>query len=183
MLALQVNEVFVTWKNLLEFKVKSKGPKQEPCGTPKGRSKCSDCSPFTMTCCEWPEKYDLSHCSAVPVIPKDMSSGRIMILWSTVSKAELKFKRTNIVTCSRFMLCKISSTTLKSAVSVLCFLLYADWNTGYELWFSKCLCNFSNISYKDLKRKARSMDIFRELTFKETSTATTNFRRKDFNYI
>ena len=29
--------------------------------------------------------------------------------------------------------------------------------------------NFSNISYKDLKRKTRSMDIFKELTFKTTS--------------
>jgi len=27
------------------------------------------------------------------------------------------------------------------------------------------------------------MDIFKELTFKETSTTTRNFRRKDFNYI
>ena len=41
--------------------------------------------------------------------------------------------------------------------------------------------NFSNISYKDLKRKTRSMEIFKELTFKETSTTTINFRRKDFN--
>ena len=177
--ALQVNEVFVTRKNLLEFKVKCKGPKQEPCGTPiKGSSKLSDCSPFTMTCCEWPDKYDLSHCSAVPVIPRTCQVDE-----STVSKAELKSKRSDNVTCCRFMLCKISSTTLKSAVSVLCSLLYADWNTGYKIWSSKCLCSCSNISYKDLKRKARSMDIFRELTFKETSTATTNFRREDFNYI
>ena len=43
--------------------------------------------------------------------------------------------------------------------------------------------NFSNTSYKNLKRKIRSMDIFKELTFKETYTTTTNFRRKDFNYI
>jgi len=43
--------------------------------------------------------------------------------------------------------------------------------------------NFSNISYKDLKRKTRSMDILKELTFKETSATTSNFRRKDFNYI
>ena len=33
--------------------------------------------------------------------------------------------------------------------------------------------NFSNISYEDLKRKTLSMDIFIELTFKETSTTTT----------
>ena len=43
--------------------------------------------------------------------------------------------------------------------------------------------NFSNTSYKNLKRKICSMDIFKELTFKETSTTTTIFRRKDFNYI
>ena len=43
--------------------------------------------------------------------------------------------------------------------------------------------HFSNTSYKNLKRKIRSMDIFKELTFKETSTTTTNFRHKDFNYI
>ena len=43
--------------------------------------------------------------------------------------------------------------------------------------------NFSNTSYKNLKRKIRSMDIFKELTFKETSTTTTNFRREDFNYV
>ena len=34
--------------------------------------------------------------------------------------------------------------------------------------------NFSNISCKDLKKKTRSMDIFIELTFKETSTTTTS---------
>ena len=27
------------------------------------------------------------------------------------------------------------------------------------------------------------MDIFKELTFKETSTATTNFRRKDYKRV
>ena len=43
--------------------------------------------------------------------------------------------------------------------------------------------NFSSTCYKNLKKKTCSMDIFKELTFKETSTTTTNFRRKDFNYI
>ena len=43
--------------------------------------------------------------------------------------------------------------------------------------------NFSNTSYKSLKRKIYSMDIFKELTFKETSTTTTNFRREGFCYI
>ena len=43
--------------------------------------------------------------------------------------------------------------------------------------------HFSNTSDKNLKRKFRSKDIFKELTFKETSTTTTNFRHKDFNHI
>ena len=43
--------------------------------------------------------------------------------------------------------------------------------------------HFSNTSYKNLKKKIRSMDIFKELTFKETPTTTPNFRHKDFNYI
>ena len=43
--------------------------------------------------------------------------------------------------------------------------------------------HFSNTCYKTLKRKIRSMDIFKELTLKETSTTNTNFRHKDFNDI
>ena len=43
--------------------------------------------------------------------------------------------------------------------------------------------NFSSTCYKNLKKKICSMDIFKELTFKETSTTTTNFKCKDFNYI
>ena len=42
--------------------------------------------------------------------------------------------------------------------------------------------NFSNISYKDLKSKTRSMEIFKELTF-ETITTTTNFRCKDLEFL
>ena len=56
---------------------------------------------------------------------------------------------------------------------------------GHVLWnilISKDK-NFSNTSYKNLKRKTLSIDIFNELTFKETSITTTNFRREDFNYI
>ena len=43
--------------------------------------------------------------------------------------------------------------------------------------------HFSDTSYKNVKRRVRSMDVFGELTFKETLTTTTNFRHKDFNYI
>ena len=43
--------------------------------------------------------------------------------------------------------------------------------------------NLSSTCYKNLKKKICSMDIFKELSYKETSTTTTNFRRKDLNYI
>lgn len=44
--------------------------------------------------------------------------------------------------------------------------------------------NFSNTSYKNLKRETPSMDIFKEVTFKHNNKHnTTNiiFRRKDFS--
>ena len=56
---------------------------------------------------------------------------------------------------------------------------------GHVLWnilISKDK-HFSNTSHKNLNRKIRSIDIFKEFTFRETSTTTTNFRREDFNYI
>ena len=43
--------------------------------------------------------------------------------------------------------------------------------------------DFADTNYKDLAKKIRSIDIFKELTFKETSVTTANFRRADFNYI
>ena len=43
--------------------------------------------------------------------------------------------------------------------------------------------NFSNTSYKNLKRKIGSMDTFKELTIKETSATTSDFGREGINYI
>ena len=43
--------------------------------------------------------------------------------------------------------------------------------------------NFSNTSYKNLKRKIGSMDTFKELTIKGTSATTSDFGREDINYI
>jgi len=43
--------------------------------------------------------------------------------------------------------------------------------------------DFADTNYKDLAKKIRSIDIFKELTFKETSVTTANFRCTDFNYI
>ena len=40
--------------------------------------------------------------------------------------------------------------------------------------------DFADTNYKD---NIRSIDIFKELTFKETSATTANFRRADFNYV
>ena len=43
--------------------------------------------------------------------------------------------------------------------------------------------DFADTNYKDLAKKIRSIDIFKELNFKETSVTTANFRRTDFSYI
>ena len=43
--------------------------------------------------------------------------------------------------------------------------------------------DFADTNYKDLAKKICSIDIFKGLTFKETSVTTANFRRADFNYI
>ena len=43
--------------------------------------------------------------------------------------------------------------------------------------------DFADTNYKDLAKKIRSIDIFKELTFKETSVTTANLRCADFNYI
>ena len=74
---------------------------------------------------------------------------------------------------------------LVSALPMAETLSFIEHDRGPVLWNALIFKdkNFSTISYKDLKRKTRSMDIFKELTFKETSTTTTNFRRKDFDYI
>ena len=43
--------------------------------------------------------------------------------------------------------------------------------------------DFADTNYEDLAKKIRSIEIFRELTFKETSVTTANFRCTDFNYL
>ena len=43
--------------------------------------------------------------------------------------------------------------------------------------------DFADTNYKELAKKIRSVDIFKELTFKEISATTANFRCADFNYI
>lgn len=101
---------------------------------------------------------------------------------------------------TNYLKCEISGTTGTSIIQIQPseeyqtafakkFQLYL-WQTllltrGPVLWnilISKDK-NFSNTSYKNLKRKVRSMDVFKALTFKGTSTTTIRFRREDFNYI
>ena len=43
--------------------------------------------------------------------------------------------------------------------------------------------DFADTNYKDLAKKIRLIDVFQELTFKETSVTMANFRDADFNYI
>ena len=79
------------------------------------------------------------------------------------------YERQNL-TVPRFRLPMVKTLSLIEAPEL--------WNT---LIFKEK--NFPNISCKDIKRKTLSMDIIKDLNFKETFTTTTNFRRKDFDYI
>ena len=106
-------------------------------------------------------------CATLPLAKPVVRFASAVVNWRSRSVAKLAYcnetRRRLLFTCASF-----SSTYGKNSIA----------HRGPVLWNTLIFKdnNFLNISYKDLKRKTRSMDIFKELTFKETST-TTNFRR------
>ena len=64
------------------------------------------------------DKYEVSHASADPRIPIEYNC-RSSILWSTVSKAAVRSRRTSITPFLRSSACKMSSWIRTRAVSVL----------------------------------------------------------------
>ena len=86
--------------------------------------------------------------------------------------------------CSRFLrLCSVVPSSVYKLYTTQNSSIRPIAHKGPVLWnilISKDK-NFSNTSYKNLKRDSPSTDIFKELTFKETSTTNIIFRRKDFS--
>ena len=78
--------------------MKSKGPKHDPWGTPCFKGNWSERLPFTETCWNRSDRYDLNQASALSVIPKSDSRRPISLSWRIVSKAALKSNNTSKVT-------------------------------------------------------------------------------------
>ena len=100
------------------YKVKSKGPKTEPCGTPHDVGNMSEKQlPILMACC-LSVRYEVNQLRAVPDMPYHVDRRVMRILWSMVSKAADRSSRVRAVTFPLSMLRLMSLCTFKRAVSV-----------------------------------------------------------------
>ena len=100
------------------YKVKSKGPKTEPCGTPHDVGNMSEKQlPILMACC-LSVRYEVTQLRAVPDMPYHVDRRVMRILWSMVSKAADRSSRVRAVTFVLSMLRLMSLCTFKRAVSV-----------------------------------------------------------------
>lgn len=64
-----------------------RGPRTDPCGTPRSKERREDLQLLTLTNCVRDVKYDFSQESTVPLIPNRVDSLDNKMEWSTVSKA------------------------------------------------------------------------------------------------
>lgn len=102
------------------------GPKTEPWGTPWVRYNEFDEVSFTFTYCVRSDKYETNQSNAPPRIPKRVESLRIKIVWSTVSNAADKSRRTRMTEWPLSIAVTISSSTFFNAVFGSWNFLYAD---------------------------------------------------------
>ncbi len=75
------------------YSMKSNGPRTEPWGTPYCTCDRYDTSSFTATNLKWSDKFD--HANTLSLMPTEFSSQFKRMLWSIVSKAELRSSSTN----------------------------------------------------------------------------------------
>ena len=73
-----------------------RGPRTDPCGTPRSKERREDRQLLTLTNCVRDVKYDFSQESTVPLIPNRVDSLDNKMEWSTVSKAADKSRRSRI---------------------------------------------------------------------------------------
>ena len=100
------------------YKQNRKGPRTDPCGTPKWRYCGHESDPSMWTRCCLFVMYDLNHCKTVPEILKCPCSRSKRVAWSIVSKAADKSNSVSAVTLPLSMLHIISLWILRRAVSV-----------------------------------------------------------------
>ena len=109
-----------------EYRVNSTGPRTDPWGTPKTRGIGVNIKPSTTTDCVLSLRYDSDQDSTTPEIPKVLSSRLNRMAWSRVSKAALRSNSASIDTSFWSDFVRRPSSTLKTAVLVLWYYLYAD---------------------------------------------------------
>ena len=106
--------------------VKRSGPITDPWGTPHSSRWWRETTSPILIASVLSDRYEVSHASGDPPIPIEYN-WRSSILWSTVSKAAVRFRRTSIIHFLRSSACNMSSWMLMRSVSVL-------WRGRYVLW-------------------------------------------------
>ena len=94
------------------------GPRTEPCGTPQSSDESEDDESPCRTQNRRLERYDRNQSAARSVKPHDECSRWSKMLWSTVSKAADKSRRTRRDSSPPSAARSRSDVTLRSAVSV-----------------------------------------------------------------
>ena len=135
-----------------EYRVNSTGPRTDPWGTPKTRGIGVDIKPSTTTGCVLSLRYDSNQDSATPEIPKVLSSRLNRMAWSRVSKAALRSNSASIDTSFWSDFVRRPSNTLKTAVSVLWYFLYADCRISSEQFAHRWDCSWRLPSLVSSKR-------------------------------
>ncbi len=141
------------------YKENNIGPNMDPWGTPQESGAADEeNSP------RWTEKllsvrYDWNHLRAMPLIPTHSSSLDKRIEWLTISKAEVKSKRTKTAELPESTAKRRSLETLKRAVSVLWRGLKPDWNFSKILNSSRNDLSWLRTTLSNIFDKKGSLDI------------------------
>ena len=101
-------------------------PKTEPWGTPWVRYNEFDEVSSTFVYCARSDKYETNQSNTLPRIPKRVESLRVKIVWSTVSNAADKSRRTRMTEWPLSIAVTISLSTFFNAVFGPWNFLYAD---------------------------------------------------------
>ena len=122
---------------------KMMGPKTDPCGTPKTSCDREERTLWMDTYCVRSLRYVSNMRNTDPDSPTCSFRKWSRISWSTVSKAADRSSNTRKTCFFLSTAIMISLCTLKSAVSVLWPLLYADCILSSRLFFSKCFSSWA----------------------------------------
>lgn len=83
----------IRWLRGVVYRMKRRGPRTEPCGTPQARLVGMEDSPEARTEKKRDDKYELIQSRDVPEMPNQELSLARRMLWSIVSKAALISRR------------------------------------------------------------------------------------------